>query len=209
MKLIAGLGNPGIQYAQTRHNAGFRAVDILAERAGWTWTSSRERALVAQGVSGGEKLVLVKPQTYMNDSGVAVGALMRFYKLSLSDLLVICDDLDLPVGRVRLRERGSAGGQHGMESIIAHLGSNDFARLRIGIGRPADPRHAIIDHVLGIPPSEERGVLSEAEARAADAALVWALEGPQAVMNRFNADPAAPRKKKNPPPETSGETAAE
>jgi peptidyl-tRNA hydrolase, PTH1 family len=210
MKLIAGLGNPGIQYAQTRHNAGFHAVDVLAERAGWPWASSRERALVAQGVSGGEKIVLVKPQTYMNDSGVSVGALMRFFKLPLSDLLVICDDLDLPNGRVRLRERGSAGGQRGMESIIAHVGGNAFARLRVGIGRPADSRHAIIDYVLGIPPMEEREVLAEAEARAAEAALVWALHGPQEVMNRFNADPATPPKKKNPPrPESGNPPAAE
>jgi PTH1 family peptidyl-tRNA hydrolase len=200
MKLIAGLGNPGMQYAATRHNAGFRAVDDLAERLGWRWESSRARALVAQGVTGGQKIVLIKPQTYMNDSGMAVGAFMRFFKLPPADLLVICDDLDLPVGRVRLRERGSAGGQRGMESIIAHLGTTDFARLRVGIGRPAEPRHAVIDYVLGIPSAEERAVLGDAEARAADAALVWALEGPQAVMNRFNADPATPPKKKNSSP---------
>ncbi len=194
-----------MQYTATRHNAGFRAVDALVERLGWRWESSRERALVAQGMTGGQKIVVIKPQTYMNDSGVAVGAFVRFFKLTPADLLVICDDLDLPAGRVRLRERGSAGGQRGLESIIAHLGTNAFARLRVGIGRPAEPRHTIIDYVLGIPPAEERAALGEAEVRAAEAALVWALEGPQAVMNRFNADPnadpvAPPKKKPTAPP---------
>jgi PTH1 family peptidyl-tRNA hydrolase len=189
MKVIVGLGNPGVQYAPTRHNCGFRVAERLAERFGWAWQSTRERALVAQGNAEGTKIVLIKPQTYMNDSGMAVGAFVRFFKLSPEDLLVICDDLDLPVGRVRLRERGSAGGQRGVDSIITHLGTNAFARLRVGIGRPADPRQAVVDYVLGIPPAEERTTLGEAEARAAEAALVWAREGPQAVMNRFNADP--------------------
>jgi PTH1 family peptidyl-tRNA hydrolase len=188
MKLIVGLGNPGLQYAPTRHNSGFRVVDRLAGQFGWSWQRTRERALVAQGNLDGDKVVLIKPQTYMNDSGMAVSAFVRFFKLPTSDLLVICDDLDLPVGRVRLREQGSAGGQRGVHSIITHLGTNAFARLRVGIGRPTEPRQAVIDYVLGIPPAEERAALGEAEARAAEAALVWAREGAQAVMNRFNGD---------------------
>ncbi|MBA3826919.1 MAG: aminoacyl-tRNA hydrolase [Ktedonobacterales bacterium] len=199
MKLIVGLGNPGERYTQTRHNAGFRVVDELAERLGWRWAASRERALVTEGVTAGQKLLLIKPTTYMNDSGRAVAPLLRFYKLTLADLLVICDDLDLPVGRVRLRERGSPGGQNGLGSVITHLGSPDFARLRVGIGRPANGRMSIIDYVLGIPPAEDRVALAESEARAVDAALAWAAEGTQATMNRFNTDPtAAPRLKKSP-----------
>jgi PTH1 family peptidyl-tRNA hydrolase len=189
MKLIAGLGNPGDRYAPTRHNVGFRVVDDLAERFGWHWEPRRERALIAQGTTGGEKLLLIKPQTFMNDSGLAVGALLRFYKAPLTDLLVVCDDLDLPTGRVRLRERGSSGGQRGVESIITHVGTMGFARLRVGIGRPPNQHFSVVDYVLGIPPADERTLLREGEERAAEAALVWALEGPQAVMNRFNTDP--------------------
>jgi PTH1 family peptidyl-tRNA hydrolase len=203
MKLIVGLGNPGQQYTQTRHNAGFRVVDELAERLGWRWAASRERALVTEGVTGGQKLILVKPTTYMNESGRAVGPLLRFYKLDLNDLLVICDDLDLPVGRLRVRERGSPGGQHGMESVIAHVGSPNFARLRIGIGRPANGRMSISDYVLGIPPAEDRAALAESEARAAEAALMWAAEGTQFTANRFNTDPAAVPRTPKPAPETA------
>ncbi len=207
MKLIVGLGNPGEQYTKTRHNVGFRVVDQLAERLGWRWAASRERALVTEGVTGGQKLLLVKPTTYMNDSGQAVGPLLRFYKLTLADLLVICDDLDLPVGRVRLRERGSPGGQNGLGSIIAHVGSQDFARLRVGIGRPANGRMSIVDYVLGIPPAEERADLADSETRASDAALAWAAEGTQATMNRFNLDPTAaprPQKQKVAKPDAGG-----
>ena len=200
MKLIAGLGNPGDQYAQTRHNVGFHVVDEMAERLGWRWEPRRERARIAQGTTSGEKLILIKPQTFMNDSGLAVGALLRFFKLPLGDLLVLCDDLDLPTGRVRLRERGSSGGQRGVESIITHLGSSAFARLRVGIGRPADARFSIVDYVLGIPSGEERTALQAGEERAGQAALVWALEGPQAVMNRFNIDPKAITQRSGPAP---------
>ena len=133
MKIIVGLGNPGMRYAQTRHNVGFDTMDVFASRQGWSWSGRRMRASLAEGMLGAEKVLLAKPQTYMNDSGLAVGELVRFYKLDLADLLVVCDDLDLPLGRVRLRARGAAGGQHGLESIIQHLGGNrQFARLRIG-----------------------------------------------------------------------------
>ncbi|MFI5274474.1 MAG: aminoacyl-tRNA hydrolase [Ktedonobacterales bacterium] len=186
MKLIVGLGNPGIRYARTRHNAGFDAVDLIAGREGWSWGAHRGKTRVASGTLGGDKLVLAKPQTYMNDSGVAVAELVRFYKLQPPDLLVICDDLDLSLAKVRLRATGSAGGQHGMESIIQHLGSNQFARIRIGIGRPEHGRGENIDFLLSAPRGDERLALDDAIARAADAALTWVAEGPQAAMNSYN-----------------------
>ncbi|HEU0028435.1 MAG TPA: aminoacyl-tRNA hydrolase [Ktedonobacterales bacterium] len=133
-----------------------------------------------------EKLLLAKPQMYMNLSGVSVSELMRFYKLDRGDLLIVCDDLDLPLGRVRLRARGAAGGQHGLESTIKLLGTSDFARLKIGIGRPAHGRDENVDFLLSPPRGDERIALDDAIQRAADASLVWALEGPEVAMNRFN-----------------------
>lgn len=140
----------------------------------------------AEPITQPEKTLLVKPQTFMNDSGVAVSDLLRFYKLSLRDLLVICDDLDSPLGRVRLRERGAGGGQRGMESIIRLLASNDFARLKIGVGRPTHGRDANVDFLLSAPRGDDRITLDAAIVRAADAALVWATLGAQAAMNQFN-----------------------
>jgi len=204
MKLIVGLGNPGIQYTATRHNVGFRVVDRIANAQGWGWNDKRDNAVLAQGLSDGEKVILVKPQTYMNESGRAVGPLLRFYKLPLEDLLVICDDLDLPNGRVRMREKGSAAGQHGIESIIAHLSGNNFARLKVGIGRPLYPRQDVIAYVLGIPPREEAEALTKGEERAAEAALAWVKEGVTATMNRYNPDPAQPKRPKPAPVAPTG-----
>ena len=187
VKLIVGLGNPGLRYARTRHNAGFDTVDIIAARQGWAWSAQRGRTQVAGGAIGDEKIVLAKPQTYMNDSGVAVAELVRFYKLQPQDLLVICDDLDLPLAKVRVRPSGSAGGQHGMESIIRHLGSNAFARIRIGIGRPEHGRDENVDFLLSVPKGDERIALDDAIQRAADAALCWLTEGVEPAMNRYNA----------------------
>jgi peptidyl-tRNA hydrolase, PTH1 family len=134
-----------------------------------------------------EKLLLAKPQTFMNDSGMAVTELVRFYKLDLRDLLIVCDDLDLPLARVRLRSRGAAGGQHGLESTIRLLGTNDFARLKIGIGRPTHGRAENVDFLLSAPRGDERAQLDEAIASAADAAQMWATIGAEAAMNRYNA----------------------
>ena len=131
--------------------------------------------------------MLAKPQTYMNESGSAVGELVRFYKVDQADLLVICDDLDLPLGRVRLRPGGSAGGQHGLESTISHLGTNAFARIKIGVGRPANGREENIDYLLSVPRGDERIELDRAIERAAEAAWCWLEEGAEAAMNRFNA----------------------
>jgi peptidyl-tRNA hydrolase, PTH1 family len=187
VKLIVGLGNPGMRYARTRHNAGFNAVEALAVRQNWPWTLRRSHAIAASGVVATERVVLAKPETFMNDSGVAVAELVRFYKVDLPDLLVICDDLDLPLGRVRVRSGGSAGGQHGLESIIRHLGANKFARIRIGLGRPANGRGENIGFLLSAPPGDERIQLDREIERAADAAWCWLIEGIEAAMNRYNA----------------------
>ncbi|MGH2503846.1 MAG: aminoacyl-tRNA hydrolase, partial [Ktedonobacterales bacterium] len=197
------------RYARTRHNVGFDVVDLIASREGWSWQPQRGKTHVASGqlryqVAATtpnldpapaasappswreEKLLLAKPQTYMNESGVAVSELVRFYKLDLRDLLIVCDDLDLPLARVRLRSRGAAGGQHGLESIIRLLGTNAFARLKIGIGRPAHGRDENVDFLLSPPRGDERVELDAAIAIAADAALTWATDGAEVAMNRFN-----------------------
>jgi PTH1 family peptidyl-tRNA hydrolase len=193
MKLIAGLGNPGQRYVRTRHNAGFDAVDLIAARFGWTWDTRRSRALLANGTLDAEKILLAKPQTYMNESGLSVVALVRSFKLDpATELLVICDDLDLPLARVRIRGRGAAGGQHGLESTIKHLGSTNFARIKIGIGRPTQGRDANVDFLLSKPTGDERIQLDAAIERAAEAALCWTREGVEVAMNRFNADVPIP-----------------
>jgi PTH1 family peptidyl-tRNA hydrolase len=187
VKLVVGLGNPGQRYARTRHNAGFDTVDLLATRQLWRWDAKRARSALAGGVMGDQKVVLVKPQTYMNDSGFAVAELVRFYKLDLTGLLLICDDLDLPLGKIRLRPSGSAGGQHGLEDTIRRLGTNDFARIKIGVGRPANGRMENVDFLLSTPRGDERLAIDAACERASDAALCWLTNGIQDAMNRYNA----------------------
>lgn len=188
VKLIVGLGNPGSRYVRTRHNVGFDAVEEIARRQGWAWDTRRSRSVLASGLLGPEKVLLAKPQTFMNDSGVAVADLVRFYKLDLADdLLVISDDLDLAFAKVRLRTRGAAGGQHGLESIIRHLSTTDFARVKVGIGRPPAGRDANVGWLLSPPHGDERLALDEAIARAADAAICWVTDGPQIAMNQYNA----------------------
>jgi peptidyl-tRNA hydrolase, PTH1 family len=187
VKIIVGLGNPGMRYAHTRHNVGFDTVDALAQREGLTWGKKRFHSALAEGTIGSQRVLLVKPQTYMNESGLAVGEIVRFYKVDLADLLVVCDDLDLLLGRIRLRARGAAAGQHGMESIIQHLGGQTgFPRLRIGVGRPAQGRDENVDFLLSRPTRDERIALDSAIERAVDAILVYLAEGIGAAMNRFN-----------------------
>ena len=185
MKLVVGLGNPGRKYADTRHNVGFMVIDRLARRSGIEVTKRQCSALVGLGSIGRARVCLAKPQTYMNLSGEAVACLLRFYKISTADLLVIYDDRDLPPGKIRLRERGSAGGHRGMESIIGMLGTSDFPRLRVGIGRPAEID--AMDHVLGGFSAEERPLMEDALDRAAEAVECVFTEGLVAAMNRFNA----------------------
>lgn len=193
MKLIVGLGNPGTQYTQTRHNVGFRVVDYLAQKHGWSW-EKRGRALIASGTLGLEKVTLVKPLTFMNLSGEAVSELVHWYKLQPEDVLVIYDDMDLPVGKIRLRGKGSAAGHNGLSNITHYLHTDAIPRLRVGIGRPIHQRGDTIKYVLGIPATDERILLSTSEEQAADAIPLILELGLDAAMNQLNADPEAQQK---------------
>jgi PTH1 family peptidyl-tRNA hydrolase len=181
------LGNPGRRYRRTRHNVGWGVARELADRidAG-AWKKRRFDAAVAEGFHGGEKIVLARPRTYMNRSGRAVRLLVDFWQVGLDDLLVVVDDLNLDLGRLRLRRSGSDGGHNGLASIIGHLESEDFARLRVGIG-PPPPAPRQVDFVLEPFAEEQKPVIAEAVRGAADAALFWAERGIEEAMNRFNA----------------------
>ena len=183
MRLIVGLGNPGRKYAGTRHNVGFEVVDLVAGRHRLDWESAPADALMAKWRTEGA--LLAKPLTFMNLSGHAVGDLLRFFKIDLGDLLVIVDEVQLELGRLRARARGSAGGHNGLKSLIGQLGTEEFARLRIGVGR-GDARRDLADHVLATFAPEERPVVAEVVGRAADATELFAREGIGPVMNRFN-----------------------
>ena len=184
MKLIAGLGNPGREYEKTKHNTGFLVIDELARRWHVTAWQERMKALVAQVQVGGEKILLVKPQTFMNLSGEAVGPLMRWHKIDEKDVYVIYDDMDLPVGRLRIRTSGSAGGHNGIKSLLEN-GCRDFIRFRVGIGRPL-PQWTVVDHVLSPFPAEQLEPYQDGLKAAADA-IEGCLElGIDKGMNRFN-----------------------
>ncbi len=189
MKIIAGLGNPGPEYAGTPHNAGFASVDVLCRRLGCEWRfSSRFKADVAPALSsGGEKLLLMKPSTYMNASGEAVAAAMRYYKAEPSDVIVVCDDVNLPPSRIRIRPDGGFGGHRGLLSVGTCLGTGAFIRIRVGVGGGDRPGEDLTGFVLGKMPPETQSVMEDAYSRAADAALFAAERGSEAAMNRFNA----------------------
>ena len=185
MWLVVGLGNPGTRYRGTRHNVGFRVVDRLATR--WDTAVSREahRSLVGEARRDGERVLLVKPQTYMNESGAAVASVQRFYRIAPEHVVVVHDDVDLEVGRVRIRTGGRAGGNRGVASIIDVLGDPAFVRVKVGVGRPpTGPVPA--NWVLSVPPADESAALAEAEDRAADAVELLMTEGPTRAMNRIN-----------------------
>ena len=189
--LVVGLGNPGAEYAAHRHNVGFWVVNRLARRLAIDIGRHTKIASAGEGQFEGRPLTLAKPRTYMNDSGRAISELLRRYKLSPREMLIVCDDLDSPVGRVRLRPDGGAGGQNGLKSIIGAIG-NDFPRLRIGIGRPSrggqpsrDPED-VSNWVLAEPPPSQKRLLEEAADYAVEAALVCLSEGVEVAMNRFN-----------------------
>lgn len=187
MFVIVGLGNTGEQYVKSRHNAGFQCVKYLADRHGLTFGEKQSKARIAAGTIAGARVVLVKPFTFMNASGEAVAPLARWHKIDPGrELLVIYDDLDLPFGTLRLRASGSAGGQNGMKSIIQMLGTQEFARLRVGIGRPPEGWDAR-DYVLGNWSREQTEALSDIYSRVADATELFIREGIIAAMNRFNA----------------------
>jgi PTH1 family peptidyl-tRNA hydrolase len=184
MKVVVGLGNPGPQYAGTRHNVGFDAVDYLAAAPGVGPARAKFDALVSEAREGDEQVLYVKPTTYMNLSGRAVRQVLDFYKVPVENLLVVCDDFNLPLGKLRVRAKGSAGGQNGLKSVEQVLGTQEYARLRIGVGAPG-PGDAV-DHVLGRFKPAERAVKEAMIADAAQAVLLWVKLGLEPCMNRFN-----------------------
>lgn len=185
MKIIVGLGNPGRKYERTRHNAGFMAIDGLARDLRSEVSQEKHHALVGRARIGSEETVLAKPQTYMNESGKAAAAIVRAVYAASADLIVIHDELDLPLGSLRVKSGGGHGGHNGLRSIIEHLGSSDFVRVRIGIGRPKTDRDAV-DYVLSPFLAEEKQTLSDVMARVVEAVKTIVLEGPTRAMNMFN-----------------------
>ena len=205
MKMFAGLGNPGAEYAATRHNVGFMLADALA--AHWDTASWRlkQDALVTEARIGAEKILLVKPLTYMNESGRAIGPLLSWYKLDASDLIVAHDDMDLPVGTIRLRKKGSAGGHNGMKSILYHVRDENFPRVRIGVGHPVHGRDQVIRHVLSPFSSEDAQKIREAIDYLLPAVDCILTEGIDLAMNKYN-----PKREKKPrPPKNAEEQSAQ
>jgi len=189
--LVVGLGNPGAEYAHTRHNVGFDAVELLAARHGGRLKKGKERALVAEVRIGGARVALAQPQTYMNDSGMSVVRLVRRFDVDdLHRLVIVQDELDLPTGRMKVKVGGGLAGHNGLRSIRAHLHSDDFVRVRIGVGKPPSKEQGA-DHVLKRPGKATRAVLSAMVERAADAVEAIVADGPEAAMNRFNSLPDA------------------
>jgi len=184
VKMVVGLGNPGSEYSDTRHNVGFMAIDELARRWGISSWKKRNQALVAE-YRAEEPVVLIKPQTYMNLSGIAVGELVRWYKVLPEDVIVIFDDMDVPLGRLRLRTKGGSGGHRGIESLLTHLTSGSFARVRIGIDRPPT-NWQVVDYVLSRFTPEEQPLLNESIARAAEAGECIVKQGMAKAMNLYN-----------------------
>ncbi|MGD9857026.1 MAG: aminoacyl-tRNA hydrolase [Planctomycetaceae bacterium] len=191
MKVVVGLGNPGRKYVGTRHNVGFEVLARLAQQYGPDPVRTRFDAELTEITVGRERILLAAPQTYMNLSGRSVRQILDFYKVPAGELLVVCDDLNLDVGRLRLRASGSAGGQKGLQDTIGQLGTGDFARLRIGIGRPPARMDAAA-YVLQKFSLQDRKSVDEAVALAADAVVMWANDGVQSAMNCVNAPPSSP-----------------
>jgi peptidyl-tRNA hydrolase, PTH1 family len=185
MKLIVGLGNPGKQFDKTRHNIGFEVIDELSGQLAIPLNQSKFKGLFGTGLHNGEKVILLKPLTYMNLSGESIRAIMDYYQIDLEDFVVIYDDLDLPVGKIRLRQKGSAGGHNGIKSTVAHLGTQEFNRIRIGIDRPRNGMK-VPDYVLGRFHEEELGLTKEAVQKSADACKTWMEKPFLQVMNEFN-----------------------
>ena len=183
--LIVGLGNPGKEFSNNRHNAGFMAVDKLAERLGVKFTRMQSNALVTKATDGDKKLILAKPRTFMNLSGQAVGALAKFYKLEKENILIVYDEVDLPFDTLRIRPEGSSGGHNGMKSIIQRLGTQEFPRLRIGVGRPKGKMDTP-DHVLQDFSKDEMAILPFILDRAVNAILEFIRDGIESAMNDYN-----------------------
>lgn len=186
--LIVCLGNPGAKYANTRHNAGFMAADVLERKYNVKINKIKFKALTAVADIGGQAALLMKPQTYMNLSGEAVGEAARFYKIEPDHIIVISDEMSLGAGKMRIRRKGSAGGHNGLKNIIAHLGTDAFPRIRIGVGAPApsDYHEEVIDWVIGSVPKAELKLIEETAAKAAEACACYITNGPDQAMNRYN-----------------------
>lgn len=184
MKLIVGLGNPGPEYKNTRHNAGFMVVEELARQLKVKKEIHAHNAIIAQAQFKAEPVMIAKPLTFMNLSGQAVKSIVNKYKISLPDLIVVSDDMDLELGRLRIRAGGGSGGQKGMQSIVDNLGTDNFARLRMGIGRP--DHYNVVDYVLTGFEKDEEEVFQAAIKRAADALTIWLVNGIQRAMNKYN-----------------------
>ena len=185
MKLIAGLGNPGAKYKGTRHNVGFEVVDALASRQRLAWESAKVEGLVARARFGAEPALLLKPLTFMNLSGDAVQGLAHYFKIDVPDIIVVTDDVNLPLGRLRARKSGTEGGHNGLRSVAQRLGTIEYPRLRVGVGR-GDGDRELADHVLSKFEPDEMPGIEAAIARAADAAELFVTDGIDVVMNRFN-----------------------
>lgn len=186
MYVIAGLGNPTAKYGNTRHNVGFDTVDMLANKYNIRLTERKHRALSGTGIIGGEKVMLVKPQTFMNLSGESIGAILNFYKLDAAQrLIVIYDDIDLAPGKLRIRKKGSAGGHNGIKNIIAHVGTQEFLRIRVGVGQKPEGWD-LADYVLSRFSKEERKAVEEAMEDATEAVVLMLLGEADAAMNRYN-----------------------
>ena len=185
MYIIAGLGNPSNEYAKTRHNAGFDTIDLLADKLGISITEKKHRAYCGKGMIGTEKVLLLKPQTFMNNSGESLRDAADFYKVEPEQILVIYDDISLEPGQLRIRMKGSAGGHNGIKSIIAHLGTQDFPRIKIGVGAKPE-RMDLADYVLSRFSPSEREKMEESFREGAEAVITFLQDGADAAMNRYN-----------------------
>ena len=184
--ILVFLGNPGAKYAGSRHNVGFMTAEVLEKRLNVRIDRLRFKALTALAELGGEKVLLMKPQTYMNNSGEAVGEAARFYKIPPEHIIVVSDEISLPIGRIRIRPKGSAGGHNGLKSIIAHLGTDAFPRIRLGVGAPPHPDYDMADWVLGVFRDQDAVDITDAAKRAAEAVECYITLGAEKTMNRYN-----------------------
>ena len=185
--LVVFLGNPGLKYENTRHNAGFMAADAMAEKQNVRIDCARFKALTATCRIGEEQVMLMKPQTFMNLSGEAVGKAAKFYRIDPSHIIVVSDEMALSIGRLRVRMKGSAGGHNGLKNIIEHLGTEDFPRIRLGVGEPPHPDYDVKDWVLSVFRNQDAETIAETADRAAEAVICCITEGVEKAMNKFNA----------------------